>query len=216
MLIQEWRWDIIGACISALVLLVAVGANIVKPRYRRWRLKRPVKAYFHIRAINEGTPLPYVFQNEQAHNVKQLVVPANADVEIEVAYNPLIDFRLAEACFAIDGAAGIKPSIEKRSAPFIAKTVNPEAKVTATDYWDRQGNYHFMPRSSGRSVGSCYTTGFILRTREPGTYKAWIGFLTDEIDGVAGDLSIIVAERPTMRMKCVEHWQCHVKPTHPK
>lgn len=213
MSISEWPWSIIGAAISGVILLISIVVNVVKPEYRRWRLKRPVRAYFHVRAIHEGPPLPYLFQNDHAHNVKELVLPANAEVEIEVAYNPLIDFHLEEGCFAIEGEQGTKPSIEKRIVQFVAKHVDPAVDLTAKDYWDRKGNYHFIPRSSGRSIGSCYTTGFILQTHVPGTYRAWIGFLTDGRDGSAEDLRIVVAERSDTRMRCIEHWRCYVKPT---
>lgn len=52
-----------------------------------------------------------------------------------------------------------------------------------------------------------------MKTQKPGTYKAIVSFLTDEIEGNAF-LTISVQDKATGRLKChvKEHDGCYVKP----
>lgn len=200
-------WQQTAALAALTVLAISIWTTFITPRVRRWKLKRPCKAYFHIREFGKGK-LNYVVQDDDAHNLKEIVLPANSVVEIEVAYCPTIPFYVEETVFECEGNYDSKPIVEEPVAPFIARGAFPPG----TSYWNRHGGYHYSSRYGGRAVGSWYTKGFKLRTKMPGTYKAWLGFLTDEIDGGATDLVIRVEEKPLTRMNCVLHRGCKLRP----
>lgn len=200
-------WQVLAGVAAVAALLVLLWNTFVTPRLRRRNLRSPVKAYFHIRELSKGS-LPYVVQNDEAHNLKEIVLPTNSVVEIEVAYYPTIPFYVEETVFECEGDYDSKPIVEEPMRPFVVKGDIPQQ----TNYSNRHGGYHFTSRYGGRAVGSCYTKGFKLRTKLPGVYKTWIGFLTDEIDGDAKDLVIRVEEKPLTRMNCLEHRGCKLRP----
>lgn len=200
------NWEVLAAITSVVILGLYVTVEMVAPMWRRRKLKTPCNASFHIRELQKRV-LDYAMQDDTAHNVMELVLPSNSLVEIEVSYYPIINFHVDETAFGCEGDFDSKPVIEEPIAPFVAKGELP----LAPGYWDRQGYYHYFSRSPGRSVGSCYTKGFKLRTKKAGVYRVMLGFLTDEIDGSAY-LQIRVEDKPSTRMRCVEHWGCYVNP----
>lgn len=201
-------WDKYGALLTIVVIVLYIVAEFLLPWNRRRKLHNPCNAYFHIRQLGLGK-LSYALQDDDAHKVKALVLPSNSVVDIEVAYVPRVNFKVEETCFGFEGDPDSKPAIEGPIDLFVAKGKLPAAE----DYWDRNGYYHYRPPKTGRSLGSCYTKGFRVQTKEPGVYKAFLGFLTDEIDGNVDDLQIVVEEKPATRMRCIEHWGCQVRPT---
>ncbi len=201
------NWEVLAAVAAVAVLGLSLWETVVAPWMRRRNLKHPCNAYFHIRELNKGA-LDYAIQDDKAHNVKELVLPSNSIVEIEVAYYPTIAFHVDETVFECEGDIESKPIVESAIAPFVLKGNFP----AVTEYWNRHGGYHYSSRYSGRAVNSCYTKGFKLQTKKPGVYKAWIGFLTDQIDGDAKDLTIRVEDNPSTRMKCTIHWGCKIRP----
>lgn len=204
---MAWDWQIAAAIAALTAVGILVWVHFIAPRVRRHKLKHPCKAYFHIRELAKGK-LSYVVQNDEAHNVKELVLPANALVEIEVSYCPTIPFYVEETVFECEGDYDSKPVVEEPLTPFIAKGELPHG----VSYWNRHGGYHYSSRYGGRAVGTWYTKGFRLRTKSPGIYKAWLGFLTDEMDGDAKDLVIKVEEKPLTRMSCAVHRWCKLRP----
>jgi len=215
MALKDWPWPMISALLAGAVLLISLWANFLSAPIRRLRLKKPARAYFHIRSVQDNRePLGYVMQNDHAHNVKEIVLPADAEIEVEVSYYPKMPFNVQAWVFGIDGELGIKPTIVKKLDPFVAKRVSEKEDPYVRDLWDRKGNYHSIPPTTGRSVGSCYTTAFLLHTHQSGVYKAWLGFLTDEVDGTLGDLVIRVEDKPSTVMRCKDrkHWLCKLRP----
>lgn len=204
---MSWDWQKAGAIAAFTVLAIAIWVNFVAPRLRNRQLRHPCKAYFHIRELAKGK-LSYVLQDDDAHHVKELVLPAFSVVEIEITYSPIIPFNVEETVFECGGDYESKPIVEEPLAPFVAKGEIPQG----VSYWNRHGGYHYSSRYGGRAVGSWYVKGFKLRTKAPGTYKAWIGFLTDEIDGDATDLAIKVEDKLVTRMNCVLHRWCKLRP----
>jgi len=196
-------WELIAALAAAAVLILSTWEVLLSPLVRRRRLKHPCDAYFHIRPLEKGG-LPYVIQDDRAHRVKQLVLPSNSLVEIEVAYIPKIPFNVMETVVQCDGDFYSKPLVEERIAPFVLSGEVPAGPT----YVNREGGFHYASRYSGRAEGSCYSVGFMVRTRKPGVYPAWLGFLTDEIDGEARGLTLRVEAEPSIRMRCIEHRRC--------
>ncbi len=200
-------WEVMAGITGVAILFLAVYGEFISPIIRRRKLKHPCKAYFHIRQSQVGY-LDYVLQDDKAHNVKELVLPANSEVDIEFSYYVSVPFHVQETVFGFQGETDSKPETIFSIAPFIAKG----DRVSLGEYWDRHGNLHYQTHAAGRSVGSCYTKGFKIRTRKVGIYKVFVGFLTDEIDGEDTSLQVRVEGKPSTRMRCEEHWGCYIRP----
>jgi len=209
-IVMSWEmksgWEVLAGITAAAVFAISIYAEFVRPQIRKHKLKSPCRAYFHIRELGLGA-LNHMVQDDRAHNVKELVLPSNSLVEIEIAYVPLIEFRVEETVFGCEGQLDSKPIVEEPITPFVAKGELP----ASPNYWDRNGYYHYRSPNTGRSIGSCYTKGFKLKTQRAGTYKVMLGFMTNEIDGSAW-LYIKVEDKPKTRMRCIEHRDCHVHP----
>src|SRR5437899_1662155 len=199
-------WEVMAGLTGAAILMLTAYVEFIGPIIRKRKLRNPCKASFFIRELQKGR-LDYFLQDDRAHSVKELVIPSDSVVEIEISYYPIIAFHVYETVFSLEGEAESKPEIVEALAPFVAKG----EIVLPPPYWDRHGNYHYRSLSFGRSMGSCYTKGFKLRTRKPGIYKASLGFITDERDGSA-DLQIMVEEKPSIKMRCIDHKDCYVYP----
>ena len=205
-------WEVLAGITAATVLAVSLYVDFIRPQIRKRRLKHPCKAYFHIRELRHGE-LGYALQDDRAHNVKELVLPSNSLVEIEVSYYPRINFNVEETVFGCEGDRASKPEAEMRVTRFIEKGKSEWIPgIDDSDTINRKGYYHVRARFAARAIGSCYTMGFKLRTKNPGIYKASLGFVTDEIDGTADDLQIRVEDKPSTRMRCTEHWGCRIRP----
>lgn len=220
MLAMAWEiksnWEVLAAAAAVAVLLLSAWTEIIDPMRRRRALKRPCRAFFHINEYRLGD-LGYVVQDDEAHNVKEIVLPSNSEVEVEVAYCPTIPFRVHRSVFGVDGDPNDKPLPLERFTRFVAEGKGKAhwiPGVDPTDSIDRWGNYHYDSQIPGRAVDSWYTMGFKLKTQSAGVYKAWIGFLTDEVDG-NGLLSIRVEDSPRTRMTCSSHRACKVRPSGP-
>jgi hypothetical protein len=200
-------WQKVAAIAAVVVLLISVWSNFFSPRIRRWRLKRPCKAYFHVREHAKGD-LGYLVQDDEAHQLKEIVLPSDSIVELEVSYTPKVPFYVEETVFECAGGEDEKPVVDAPVTPFIARGEIP----TETNFWNRHGGYHYATRHGGRAVGSWYTKGFKMRTKKPGVYKTSIGFIANEVNGVADDLVIRVEDKPVTRMRCTLHRGCHLRP----
>jgi hypothetical protein len=215
MSVLDWPWPLIGGCLSLAILLIAIWVNFGRPEVRRFALKNPANAYFHIQQLDLGN-IGYAIQDDRAHNVKELVLPANTFLAIELVYQPTIHFNQKEIVFIVEGLPDEKPLPLERFTSFVKvgrKHFRPG--VSTTDYIDRHDNYHVRVDAS-RDVGSSYVVGLKLQTRKAGVYKAILSWMTDEIEGNVHDLSIRVEDKPATRMRCEEHKGCWIRPAKPK
>ncbi|HWA39591.1 MAG TPA: hypothetical protein VG873_17185 [Burkholderiales bacterium] len=215
MSVLDWPWPLIGGLLSLTVLLVGLWVNFGRPEVRRAALRTPARAYFHVPELDLGD-IGYAIQDEQAHNVKELVLPSNSLVNIEVAYYPTIHFNVKELIFISEGMMDEKPLPTERFTSFVKVGKNHWIPgIDETDYIDRKGNYHVRSDAS-RDVGSCYVLGLKLRTQKAGLYKVIVSWMTDEIEGNATDLSIRVEDTPQTRMRCSEHNGCWIRSAKPR
>jgi hypothetical protein len=97
--ISTWHWPMLAAFLaggSFLVgtasLLIVANTQVIRPWLRRRKLKRPFAAYFSITSLRRF-PLEYVVQDDQDHEVKELVVPAHS-VPPHPRPFPLLEFAL--------------------------------------------------------------------------------------------------------------------------
>lgn len=211
----NWPWAMIGACIAGVVLLVTLWVNLVRPWRHRRALRYPCNAFFNIRELQGGN-LNHFVRDDSAHRVKELVLPSNSVVEIEIAYEPTVNFHAVNTVFVIDGDPDCKPVAVERHTRFIAERTGKARWIPSVDeseFIDVEGNYHYRSRAQPRSIGSYYTTGLRLQTKKAGIYKVWLEFLTNDVYGSANDLEIRVEDKPHTRMRCVLHWKCWVRPS---
>ena len=90
--VGAWPWPMIGAFLAAGSLLLIGHTQIVRPWLRRRKLKRPFRAHFLITPPNRF-PLKYVLQDDDEHYVKELVVPPNSEIPIQIVLEPRLKFH---------------------------------------------------------------------------------------------------------------------------
>src|SRR5690242_17998632 len=89
--VHEWPWPIISALCSAAALILLAYIQIGRIWIRRLRLLRPFRAYFLI-PRHEEFALDYAVQDNRAHFVKELILPPNSEVAIQIVLEPRLSF----------------------------------------------------------------------------------------------------------------------------
>ena len=128
--IQTWQWPMISAFFSAAALFLIWYTQIGRPWRRRRKLKRPFKAYFLITSVNRF-PLSYVLQDEKTeHLVKELTVPPNSEIPIQILLKPRLSFLEREIYFGCDESlvAENKPRATEWFVPFVTQGVRGSGK----------------------------------------------------------------------------------------
>jgi hypothetical protein len=221
--IKAWQWPIISALISAISLLLSVATlslivclQIVRPWRRRRKLRRPFDAYFSIPLIDR-VALNYVQQDDCEHYVKELVVPPNSKIPIQIVLAPKLSFLEREIYFGCgeNVVDSEKPRATESLVPFVVKGVRKSGKPDADHpghYIDYNGFYHV--REDVLYTNDTRVIGFMLVTRATGTYPAQVYTVTDEVRGQA-DLTIRVEHPAKTKMRCYfeGHHKCFVAPT---
>jgi hypothetical protein len=214
--IQTWHWPIISAFFSAAAFFLILHVQILRPRRRRRKLKRPFDAYFLITSRNRFQ-LNYVVQDEnEEHFVKELVVPPKSEIPIQIILQPRLSFLQREIYFGCEEsvASGEKPRATEYFVPFVTRGARRSGRPDEAHpghYTDYNGFYHV--REDYLYTKDDRVIGFKLETRATGTYRAQIYVVTDDVRGEAELL--IKVERPAItRMRCVrkKHRKCFVAP----
>ena len=109
-------------------------------------VKRPFKAHFVITSRGRFT-LNYIVQDDKEHFVRELVVPANTEVPIQIALEPRLSFLEHEIYFGCDESLvdENKPRAIEWFVPFIREGVRRSGKPDAEHpghYTDYNGFYH--------------------------------------------------------------------------
>jgi hypothetical protein len=94
-------------------------------------LKQPFDAYFLITSLARF-PLPYALQDDKEHFVKELVVPPNTEVPIQIVLEPKVSFMQHELSFGCDESLADenKPSATEYFVPFVMKGLRGSANRT--------------------------------------------------------------------------------------
>jgi hypothetical protein len=87
----EGPFAIIGGVMATLTLATYVFIEIVKPAWRRNRLRHPCNAYFSIMPATEGR-IDYAVQDDRGHHVSELVLPPRSEISVELVYIPKLPF----------------------------------------------------------------------------------------------------------------------------
>jgi hypothetical protein len=202
--LATWPWSMIAAILAGGSLLVAGHTQIVRPRLRRRKLKQPFRAYFLVTSL-ERFPLDYVLQDDREHYVKELVVPPNSEIPIQIVLEPRVSFLQRELYFGCDEhlVDKEKPRATEYFVPFVIEGVRGRGKPDADHpghYIDYNGFYHV--REDYLYTKDTRVIGFKLRTGATGTYPAQIYTQTDDVRGRA-ELTIKVERPAKTKMRCV-------------
>jgi hypothetical protein len=210
-------WPMVSALLGAATISLVWYTQIFRPWRRRRRLRRPFDAHFLITAADQFS-LDYVQQNNREHYVKKLVVPPNREIPIQIVLVPRVSFMQHELYFGCDESLmdENKPRATEWFVPFVREGVRKSGKPDAEHpghYTDTNGFYHV--RENYLYTADCRVIGFKLLTGRPGTFRAQVYTVTDDVRGRA-DLKIKVQEPPKTKMRCYRKWHriqlCWVKP----
>lgn len=215
-MIETWPWQKFTGPISAasfflsvVTLSLLVGIQLYRPWKRRRDLRRPFTAHFLIPSAGE-VPLNYVQQDNRAHFVKELVVPPNSTIPIQIVLEPKLSFLQRELYFGC-GESVVNPEKPKAIeyfVPFVVEGVRRSAKPDANHpghYRDSNGFYHV--REDFLYTDDTRVIGFKLKTGATGIYRAQLYTVTDEVRGRA-DLKIRVENPAKTKMRC-RRWGDH-------
>lgn len=204
---------ILGGVAASATLVAYLFIEVVRPVWRRWRLRHPCDVYFNIIGTHEGE-ITYAIQDDRTHHTKEIVLPTNSETPIEIIYRPKIPFFEETIAFGCEGNNDGKPYAKEY---FNRYTVLGQSKwVPGRDEGhsvDRHKFYQIV-RKKPRNLGSHVVLGFKLITEKAGVFPAKLYFLTDEVEGSA-DLTIRVEEKPKTVSRCMikDHWDCYVYPS---
>jgi hypothetical protein len=200
-----------------LVFVFGVYEFVWQPRRRRYRLRLPCSAWFHIPAQNQRQ-ISFAEQNHDSHHVEELTLATNSVVEIEFLFHPLVSFEVSEVYFGCDSPKGSQPIVQSYRNLFIDRGVPEESPETHpdTNYTDNHNLYHIR-KSRVLAHNEVYSYGCKVETREPGRFEFKLFFVVDVCGRTKNKLFIRVEENPMTRMRCFcrEHrWQgCFIQPT---
>jgi hypothetical protein len=202
--LATWQWSMIAAFLAGGSLLVAGHSQILRPWLRRRKLRRPFRAYFLVTSLGRLPPLDYVLQDDEEHFVKELVVPPDSEIPIQIVLEPRVSFLQRELYFGCDEhlTDEKKPRAIEYFVPFVVKGVRGQGKPDAAHpghYIDYNGFYHV--REDYLYTKDARVIGFKLVTGATGSYPAQIFTQTDDVRGRA-DLKIKVEQPPKTKMRC--------------
>jgi hypothetical protein len=200
-MVEEGPWAIGGAVAAGAMLALYVWLEIVRPLWRRHRLKTPCKAHFTIRNPRRSLSGRDVSDGDP-HLIKRLVVPANSVVDIELGILPRVEFFALEMVFGCTGGKENRPYIIEQTTSF-KKTAVDDPRQRA-NYLDINQQFH-IKIDRPYNIGSHFVTGLKLKTGPAGLYPVVVSFLTNEIEGNFFGLEFLVEDQPRSKM------QCHVK-----
>jgi len=186
--------------------------EFVYPSYRRWRLKKPARAYFIITS-KDRFDLKYAVQDEHEHRLEVLVLPSHTnDLLLHVVLEAKFAYVQNYLEFVFEGEDGhAKPLFNYWHHPFV-KTgdITRKPGEYPGHYIDYNDNYH-IDGARPMVKGQWQTSAFKITTRDPGIYYLKICTPADGVDGVAEGtrgaigLRVRVEDHPTTNMKCLEH-----------
>ena len=207
---------IVGGVAATITLAAYLLIEVVKPWMRRRRMKHPCEANFNIISRSEGE-ITYAIQEDRGHQVKELVLPSQSEIPIEVIYLPKVAFFEESIAFGCEGEIEGKPyAIEC----FNRYTLMGKSQwIPGVDEGHTLNRHKFyqIVRKKPRNLGTHVLVGFKLKTENVGVFPMRLYFITDEVEGSA-DLTIRVEDNPKTPMQCVvkDHWDCYVYPNTPK
>jgi len=201
--IAAWPWAMFSTVFGGAVFLMVLHTQFIRPWRRRRKLRHPFKAHFVITARNRFE-LSYAQQDDKDHIVKELVVPPNAKIPVQILLEPKVSFMEREIYFGCEESLADegKPQATEYFVPFVREGVRRSGKPDAQHpghYTDYHGFYHV--RQDYLYTNDARIVGFMLETKSTGTYPAQVYTVGDEVRGRA-DLTIKVEQPVQTKMRC--------------
>jgi hypothetical protein len=209
-----WLSIVAGVASVAMIglyLFIEVG----RPWWRRRVMQHPCNVWFNIMGPKEGK-IAYAIQDDRPHHVKELVLPSNSEIEIELIYTPKLAFHEASIAFGCESDLEGKPYAIECFNRFVLEGKGKSQWIPGKDegHTINRHKFYWIVRNQVRNVGSHFIVGYKFKTESVGIFPMKVYFLTDEVEGSA-DLTIRVEENPNTPMQCVvkDHYECYVYPT---
>jgi hypothetical protein len=211
---SEGPWTIAGTVLAAIILaitLLGLGIQIYAEFFAQKKreakrlnaLRHPADAYFviHKRAARK---LDWAEQDEADHYLKEITLPSNSEVTVDIAIHPLMHFKSSAILFGCQDSANLdgKPYAIRQANNFILAGSDkicepgkhPDHAITTSLYYQVRGDKSW-------SVGTDSIRGFTLKTRKPGDYEMDYCFAGGEVEGVAKLIIHIEDDAPIMKLK---------------
>jgi hypothetical protein len=212
--VSDGFFSILGGIAAAVTLALYAAIEVVKPAWRRRQMRHPCHVWFNIMGPSEGK-ISYAIQDGRPHHVRELVLAANSEIEIEVIYTPKLAFYESTLAFGCEGDSPGKPYATERFTRFVLEGKGKSQWIPGVDESDTidRHKFYWIKRHEVRNIGTHFIIGYKLKTQSAGIFPMKVFFTTDEFEGSA-DLSIRVEERPNTPMQCAvkEHYDCYVYP----
>lgn len=213
MAMDSTSWAVV---LDALILLVLIYIDFVRPAMRRYALKNPCRVYFMITSKDKFA-LGYVDQDQLEHFVDTLVLPANKEnIFVELTIRANTDFTIKRIVFGVGSTELLdaKPYATSYYQRHIMRGVSSFARPESNDNHSLDSNYQYQMKTEIDLVtGAAHNPGFYINTRKPGTYKVTVRLLGQYFDCKA-PLTIRVEEKPDALIPCIrsidhdEHPKC--------
>ncbi len=173
----------IAIAISIMILALIVVNNHVRPWRHAKKMRKPFSAYF--RGVGDGKPA-------------EVVLSAHTECHIQINRDVSVSHMEHELIIYFEKPRAGTPEIIGTKNLFMARGMKKERtpETDENEYVNVMGSYH-IKRDNFVSKGNTYTTGYRLKTKEPGRYPLKIMTITEAGEGTsARDLLIIVQEPP--------------------
>jgi hypothetical protein len=214
---QTTDWNMISALISSVgVLLTAIALcfliyDSLRPERRKRKLTKPAEAYFIIPSCLTHS-CDYAYQNEFTHKLKEIIIPANNEIIIDIIITPLMSFTSRAVYF---GCHGDNPHTKPRPLEYVNQFIlqgNRRHVVPGkgNDDYVTNDNFYYVVETRYWSEGINGIMGFKICTGPPGKYQAKLYFAGEWRMGEIDDLSIVVSEEPRKLMYCIDRHHAHM------
>jgi hypothetical protein len=208
----DHAWVVAAALFAGATFVAYLLKEIAPSLYRHFRIKNPCKVCFVITSFDRGT-VDYVIQDDKEHFTRELIVPTNHDVYVQILFKAKIAFMQHQLTLVFENPhhATEPPLVDHYKLQFVRIGESEKFPKADVGHWiDHHDTYH-ITEERPRAKHQYFTYGFIVKTRDAGNFPMSIGL---GFDGSEVDyrLNFIVQEKPNTRMKCTEHFGCWVSP----
>lgn len=208
-------WIVGAAVFAGLTFVFYLLRDVIPATYRYFRLKRPCEIFFVITSYDRGK-VDYVVQDEDEHFVRELIVPANRDVYVQIQLKTKTAFtqRYLAVEFVKKPSGGKVPVVDHYKLQFIK--VGKDEKFPKTDegHWVDHHDIYHITEERQRLAGQDIPYGFIVKTRDPGRYQMKVHVGVDN-KGIELVLDFVVEDPHRTKMRCTRHFGCLISPDAP-
>jgi len=172
----------IGLSVAVLALLFWV--NFGRNWLRHYRMRRPFDIYFKLGGAADAPT-----------GTEARLSAHSSEEQLDIRIAPKLHFVQNEIIVGIKGDSERRPRLKEMNNLFVkeGKGAGGSPAQRESHYIDYDDNYHIKERVD-RTKGNKYALGFIVETRDPGTYDLSVSAMTDDGEGKASNLLTIRVE----------------------